>query len=178
MGHQESYDTFLAELPPALDLYGVRTDGNRRYDGPKEATDQIRKDLKLATVKGILPAGLKLSIRRTDYKSIHIEIMTWPGQILTSEYEQYFRDQIVCPDPAKTWDRHRDRPYNVRCWNDRCVDAINDAMWFIERLANRHNFDKSDIQTDYFHVGYYLHVEAHSIVSQAEAGIRLEMTPK
>lgn len=178
MGHIKSYDEFLADLPAALDLYDTRTVEGSRYLGPKDACDQIRKDLKLATVSGVLPAGVKLSIRRNDHNSIYVEIVTWPGQILTTEYELYYRDQIVTPDSSKSWDRYRDRPFGTRCWNDRCVDALNDAMRFIERVSNRHNFDKSDIQTDYFHVGYYLHVEAHSLVSQAEAGIRLEMDPK
>jgi len=151
MGHINSYDEFLADLPEALDLYGTRTVEGSRYLGPKDACDQIRKDLKLATVSGVLPAGVKLSIRRNDHNSIYVEIVTWPGQILTTEYELYYRDQIVTPDSSKSWDRYRDRPFGTRCWNDRCVDALNDAMRFIERVSNRHNFDKSDIQTDHFH---------------------------
>lgn len=160
---------FLAEIPAALDLYG--TDAT-----PAMAVDALRRDLKLAITAGLIPAHAKWSIRRDGYKSIHVDLRGWSGQVLNDTYlahhmAELTKDRGAEPipfDPERLTFRRREGQ------DARLTDEINRVMALVGTLAGRHNFDHSDSMVDHFHVGYYLTVSARDVIAAAELGVRLE----
>jgi hypothetical protein len=71
------------------------------------------------------------------------------------------------------WHRNQ-TSYDSPCY----VPALNAAVELLGHLANRHNFDESDSMTDYFHVGYYLDVDAKPAERAARDGVEQERDPQ
>lgn len=172
--HELRVIEFLAALPAAIEL-------NHRDATPVQVVDAIRRDLKLAVKVGLIPAHAKFSVRREDYKSIYIDLSAWHGQVLTDDYFGACVNHIVVGSSkngampgAELRDGRRTRRQSQ---DGRVVDAINDVMYLVERLADRHNYDNSDTMTDYYDVGYYLHVSARSVIVLSERGVRQECDP-
>lgn len=162
---------FLATLPAPLVLRG---EGRTEYVTSTALAKRIRTELGLAVKAGALPRGTKLSVRVRPggyHRSLTVEITGWEGAVFSDE----FTACLLAGDESN-WDpgyrsgrRHRDA---------RLAPALCDALEMIEAIADRHNFDESQIEVDYFHVGYYLTVCASSVESVAKHGIELERSPE
>lgn len=167
-----AWEAFEKTLQPAIDLEG--NSGQR-----KEAYARIRAELKAAQKHGIIPAFCKFSVR-ADHNSLHVDLVQWEGRVFSDEYTEYlmakYRKESGAPLPVES--RYREEDFaNGRSRGHelpRLVIALQDVGHITAYIANRHNFDHSDIMTDYFHVGYYLHVETRDIEWTAEQAIRLE----
>ena len=177
---------FLASLPAAIDLDGRTcprtTEGSRMHE-PKDVVLAIRRDLKLAVKAGLIPAHAKLSVTRED-KSINIALTAWQGQVLVTGYVEVCMEAYIAGEDAPSVEATD--PFMTRCGYEhsrrqghdgRLIDAINDVMWLVERIADRHNYDRSDSMVDHFDVGYYLEVSARALIAVAERGLKLECDP-
>ena len=155
---------FLASLPAALVM---RTSVDGRYIGPADVVPVIRTELKAAIAAGVLSAGCKTSVRRDSYKSIQVEIIAWSGAVFCDEHECDLRHEAATGvSSARSW-RNREQLHA----------DLAAALLLIERIADRHNYNNSDIMTDYFDVGYYLNVSASAVEMLARRGIELEASP-
>lgn len=165
----------------------------------KGATDytalgkRIRAELKLAVERGVFPPGTAFSVRKDDYKSFTVDITEWVGAVFTDHYTAWRMDQEI--DTAKNAHGYLQNRYEApaRCddladgsdgygyrrsrYDDRCTDTLNLAIRAMERICDRHNYNRSRIEEDYFDVGYYLHVGAGTVISAAEQGIAMEANP-
>lgn len=87
-------------------------------------------------------AGWKFSITREHHSSIRVIMLIAPIQLTIDPDIQHIRihDHGI---------QH----------NERLNDAGKEVWGNIEKIVNVGNFDKSDIMTDYFHVGFYTDFE-------------------
>lgn len=99
-----------------------------------DITKAIRADLKLEF------PGWKFSVRKTRYNAIDVSVHFAPVSLYNPEWVKQHK--------SGTYD------YHVK----RYSSSGNAIMDKIEKIADAYNFDGSDIQSDYFHVNYYLHV--------------------
>lgn len=144
---------FLASLPAALDLE------SGTYIPRTEVVKQIRADLAAAAKAGMFPAGTKFSVRA----GIRVEIVAWEGAVFSDAWTEHLLE-----GRTSSWDRPT---------IERMAPALRDAVKLAETIADRHNFDHSRIEVDYFHVGYYLTVDARAVEAAAERGIEAERNP-
>jgi hypothetical protein len=98
-----------------------------------QAVKEIREEL-----KSLFPAkkGWKLSVTKSDSNYLNVAIMEAPIEIRNN--------------PAL--DNENINPYYIL---DRENKLGADLIYMMYEIANRNNFDKSDLMSDYFHVGYY-----------------------
>lgn len=94
----------------------------------KQTAAGIRKKLKAE-----LP-GYKISARVRHHSALDVTILSGPERFSDSEHSV-----SIC-------EHHVDQYENA------------DVLKKIFRICNEGNFDESDVQTDYFHVGWYLSV--------------------
>ena len=116
-----------------------------KYDISRTTADcakLIRADLKAAVKAGELPKGLKLSVRTTSVRAIRIEVKAAPFVFLNPEY---VREATL-------------NPHVFQAARLRYSDETIALLARIERIANGYNMDRSEIESDYFHVHYYLTV--------------------
>lgn len=163
---------FFLTLAAPLDLHGSAT--------PADVVTRIRADIKAATKAGLIPAHAKFSITRRDYKSIHVDVMAWNGAALSPSYELYIRDCIAARMRNAKGPEWTEGGFGRRSFthNPRLSDDLQRVITLAYHLASMHNYDRSDIQTDYFDVGYHLDVTANYVLSMVERGIRAEMDPQ
>lgn len=174
MGHEQpsELDTrlaaFLTALPESMDCHGG-------YDDTK-LTKIMRDECALAVTTGLLPPGTKVSVRKNHYRSFTVEIVAWSGALFVDAYAAHLLDP-----KGTAWDSESiERPRDARGWKygrAEYVPALNDAMRIVERIVERHNYNNSDYQTDYFDVGYYMTVSANRVHASASAGLALESDP-
>jgi hypothetical protein len=163
-------DAYMASLPPALDL-------EKTYVDTATITKRIRAELAAAVTAGVFPAGTRFAVRKDHHKSIDVDIVAWDGAVLCDAYIDHVmdattRDKIFESEATRVLGRH-----GWRYGDKRCTVALNQAMVDADRLANRHNYNNSDSMTDYFDVGYYLDVDANTVIGLAEQAIRAESDP-
>jgi hypothetical protein len=96
----------------------------------KEKTTEIRANLKAA-----FPSkdGWKLSIRNENYSTIQVTILQAPVRFHEEDYKQL-------------------NPYYPESYMN------SDVLKKMIAICNDGNFDKSDIMTDYHHVGWYVSI--------------------
>lgn len=119
-----------------------------RGESAAQIAKRIRRDIAEAIEDGMLPKGLKVSVRcgggRTS-SSIDQRITSAPWRDLDSPGLYAF--DAVLP--------HLNHPHYL--W------TRGPLTWFaldrLDRLAAQYNYDNSDIQTDYFDVRFYGHAE-------------------
>ena len=153
---------FMSSLPPDLNMRGANSASRA------DVTKQIRANLAAALKAGVIPEGTKLSVTQDTSKGINVDITAWRGQVLSDAYLEHVMDPSVKWDPPYRGGRDDDEK-DARLSRD-----INRTIAAITRIGNRHNFDESDSQSDYFHTGYSLRVGADGAVDAAETGAKLE----
>ena len=92
----------------------------------KETRDKLR-----------LFKGFKFSVTRTHYSSINVAILSAPIELrndITHEYEQVNQYHIDSRD------------------NKESIDFLNS----VHDIVNAGNYNNSDVQSDYFDVGFYV----------------------
>jgi hypothetical protein len=94
------------------------------------------------TIKNLFPAkdGWKFSITREHYSSVSCSILQAPIELRVNESN-------TNENVNNFWINER---YNGL--NDKATEILTK----INDVLNLNNFDKSDIQSDYFHVGHYV----------------------
>ena len=161
-----THHAFLASLPAPLTRLG------RDCASVPQVAKRVRHELALA-IGTVLPADTKVSVRVVHHTSINIDVTEWHGEVFSPEYELTLWDPSIRweerPRWHEGWGRHIDSRHSV---------ALGDALVLIERIANRHNFDRSQIEVDYFDVGYYLTVAAGPVEAVRARGIRMEHDQK
>jgi hypothetical protein len=156
---------YIDTLPAALSLRGAAGASSA------DVIARIRQECTGAIKAGVLPAGTKLSVRKRPggyTRSITVEIVTWGGAVFSDEYAEQCMEAFAKGADQPAW-TGRGRPL---------TDTLAHALRALELIAGRHNYNNSDIQTDYFDVGYYLHVEAGKVEAAAMTGMRAELDPK
>ena len=187
-----SHTEFLASLGEPITLRGSALKPDGKYWSVDDVRKRLRSELALAVERGAIPAGTKFSVRG-DYNSITVEIVEWSGAVFTSDYQgcvlDWWRYQSLDmhgkarefpkgpprdPSDSRDW---RGMDFDGRYADGRNVPELNAVIWLVERMANRHNYDNSDIQTDYFDVGFHLNVTATAVQVTSERALRLEADP-
>lgn len=135
------------------DYRAPKYDPNLKRDDIKA---RILADLKAAVASGELPA-CKPSVRegRGGY--------TLSLTVTLRELRMPLVD-VDCL--AFSVGAEKENPYGRR--GSAYTPAAQTALDRAKVIADAYNFDKSEIETDYFHVGYYLHVEVDSKQFEAE----------
>jgi hypothetical protein len=113
-----------------------------RYDSALSTTDickRIRQHLKNEARKNPLFTGARFSVRKEHHSSIRIEAVEMGFNPLNPEYIQLEKEH------GKTFGESW-LSINGKAFMDR-----------IEAIADSYNFDGSDVQSDYYHVNFYLH---------------------
>jgi hypothetical protein len=108
--------------------------------------NQEKKAKIAAALKQVVPAGWKYSLRVRNHSTIVMTVSAAPFNLIAAfKASQYF-------DPATA--SYTDvNPYHYRDHlEDECVADVFEKIF---ECLNIDNFDNSDIQTDYFHVGHY-----------------------
>ena len=102
-----------------------------------ESVKEIRN-----TIKEMYPAkqGWKFSITREHYSSVRCEILSAPVELRI--------------DSSKT--NEGVNPFWIESRFEGKNDEATAILTNIKNILNLNNFDKSDIMTDYFHVGHYI----------------------
>jgi len=131
----------------------VRFPYGNRYDQELQITDiatLMRADIKQAKKEGLLPQGLKTSVRCKFYSggcSIDIRVTDCGGVEFVNpyhiKYTRQFHDQL----PSFLQPAH---PGKKRFTQE--GEAI---LHVLKAIHGQYNFDKSEMETDYFHVNYY-----------------------
>jgi hypothetical protein len=165
---------FLSSLPPAIDLTGGKS--GKLDDLPK----RIREECKLAINAGLLPKGTEISVRKNHHASYHVQITAWPGQVFNDKYLEHYLDVSTRDKDFTEGDDER-YSHSGRArsrFDNRLTKELNEALVLIDALAERHNYDRSQIETDYFDVGYYMTVDANPVIAAATTGLSLEGDPE
>jgi hypothetical protein len=180
----ETWEKFEATLEPAIDL-----DNNRGMLA--EVFKRIRVELKAAQKAGLIPSFCKLSIRKDGYKDLNIEVVGWEGAVFSDEYtehlmhkyrEEYRKKHGIAPAPDEHPARFCDEDFGSGMSGNgrelpRVTEALANVGHLIARIANRHNYDHSDLMTDLFVVGYRLDVETRAVEYAAERALQMESDP-
>lgn len=154
---------YLAQLRPPLSLLG--DDRVSRAD----VTKRIREEIAGAIRAGALPAGTQVSVSQpSGHKSINVRITKWSGPVFTNAYTEHLMD------PKGTKWEEPPRSADHLGWDPRYTDELNRAIVFLEKLRERHNYDRSDSMTDYFDTGYYGDTSAGPVRDAAKMGIEQE----
>lgn len=134
----------------------------------------IKDEVAQAVSAGALPHGTKVGAS-TDHNSINVKVTAWEGAVFSDKFTEYLMD----PKGTK-WDRDEQESYRrsgnfeESRFDPRLTSSLNRALQTIEKLADRHNYNNSDTQSDYWDVGYFLHVDARPVEDLAETAIKLE----
>lgn len=108
--------------------------------------NQEKKAKIAAALKKVVPAGWKYTLRVRNHSTIVMTVSAAPFDLIGAfKGSEYF-------DPATA--TYTDvNPYHYRNHlDDQCVADVFEQIF---QCLNIDNFDNSDIQTDYFHVGHY-----------------------
>lgn len=142
--------------------YGSKYETEGR--GPKtEIAKRIRADVKHAQTLPSsdpmsLPAGLKLSVRTRGYNAIDLNVTACPAAILSPAAALMLE---IFPNTFSELPRYSKEGARI--------------LAVLERIMGQFNFDKSDIQSDHFHVNFYGHATyAHDLERAARAAILVE----
>jgi len=120
----------------------------------KESVSSMRKALKLTipknwkysfttTARGI---GINLRILKTD-----VNLLTqWADQFYTTHGRKIENEGLLCFNSLSLTHPHYSLYFS---------DEINEIFRKVAKIMSEGNYDNSDIQSDYFDIGYYSHIE-------------------
>lgn len=123
----------------------------------KQVAALIRKDIARLSDDRTLPRALKVGVTITTRgtTAISIRIVDAPWQV----HGRAFRMNWLVTG------QHFDT--NRRSWHYSPLTEV--VMARLERIAEEYNFDKSQIETDYFHNRFWLHVRLDDRLTDAQA---------
>lgn len=127
--------------------------------------NQDKKAKIAAALKPVMPKGWKYTLAVRNHSTIVLTISAAPFDILRAMAKSEHRDPATLTDATVN-------PYHVRtAFADECVADVFEA---IVAALNTDNYDRSDVQSDYFEVGHYVDVRVGRwnkpfTVTQAEA---------
>lgn len=116
-----------------------------------EETRSIRNALK---AKYPAKDGWKFSVRNSNHTSVHVSIMKAPLKFTPKERGPGVRDLLA--ENVEVVGRWGINHHHLYTYNH--SEVLEDILNVIN-TADKQNFDKSDIQSDYFHVGFYVTME-------------------
>jgi hypothetical protein len=162
---------FLASLPAPLARRGAD------YANDVTLAKRIRAELAQAVKAGVIKAGTEFSVRINHHSSLTVEIVNWADAVWHPAFELLLQLEMVGQGSTRDFCRRNERPYGVRNWDAQYSDALNEALHVAELIADRHNFNESRIEEDYFHVGYYLTVNANHVRRVVQHAMAFEFDP-
>jgi hypothetical protein len=113
----------------------------------KEHAKEIRDELK-ATFK-----NTKFSIRIDNHSALHVAILSAPDYFVDEAVANYRANLSHEFKPSGVPAKHADiNQYHIDSFPYKHKDVLKKML----AIINKRNWDKSDIQTDYFDVGFYL----------------------
>lgn len=104
----------------------------------KQGIAEIRNELKRRFPR---KEGWKFSVRNSNYSSVHCTIQMAPIRFIQGDYEQI--------------NHYRSEEYE----NSEILKDIIDICNGNFPDSTNQNYDNSDIMTDYFDVGWYIHIQ-------------------
>lgn len=110
----------------------------------------IRRDIKQAVQEGLLPTRWSYSVRSPHGTSIDVEVRDCPDA--WRECDGMNCHNVWCAERNDPRYAHAATPHQV------LTDEAAAAKMTLERIHNAYNHDGSELQTDYFDVRYYGHV--------------------
>jgi len=117
--------------------------------------NQDKKKEIAAELKKFMPKNWKYSLRVRDHSAIVMTIRSAPVDLVKEHEAKRAAKLRNHPDFMPRTDRYVSvNPYNADESFTESQELINKIM----AALNLNNFDKSDIQSDYFHVGHYVAV--------------------
>jgi hypothetical protein len=120
----------------------------------------IRADIKEAIRAGMLPAGLTTSVRVRHHSSIDIAVTAAPFEVLS-------RAHLLV---------HEVLPHVHAPRISRYTPLTLCALERLEDIADAYNFDRSEIESDYFNVRFYGHPSvSYLLEAQARAALKAEL---
>ena len=119
----------------------------------------IRRDVKQAVEEGLLPARWSYSVRSDDL-AIDVEVRDCPDAWQVCNGGHGCRD-VWCAARNDPTYAHAATAHEI------LTDEASAARMTLERIHGAYNHDGSEIQTDYFDVRYYGHVEFEDASSAA-----------
>lgn len=155
--------------------YGYKYDEGGRLD-TAEIAKLIRAEIKTAIREGLLPAAWKYSVaidRFAGGSSIDVRVKdcadAWtpcPGYRIGTKHE-YPDGSWTATSCGFAWCKeggyHKDQPGAE--YHDVLTEEAEAAKMTLQRIHGAYNHDGSDIQSDYFDVNYYGHVEFQTVQS-------------
>jgi hypothetical protein len=125
-----------------------------KYEQTKDLNHKDLKKLMQADLKVIAKKhGCKLTLRERHYGSMYVTVREPSFKIVNPAAVEHTVTQPHEPMPRGL---------------NRYTDAFLGLEREIEAALGAYNYDRSDIQTDYFNVRFYLHVEPAQEVVEAE----------
>jgi hypothetical protein len=137
------------------------------YDSTLTTTDvakKIREQVKGLKKDGTIPKDTKISVTSKYFSggsSISIYVKESPR--LRFFNPEYFAFQSALKDGSKNLSSDRSP--------ERHSEEGQKILDLLKGIAESYNYDKSDIQTDYFNVNFYLHVETEYELERNEQAI-------
>jgi hypothetical protein len=113
-----------------------------------------KKILKAGIDKVLKPLGFKYSVGVNNHSTIVLNI--WKGPV---DFISIYKEKVLDEHPEfGAWEPDNYinvNPYHYeRSFSGQALDIISHLMTELNKL----NYDRSDIQTDYFDVGYYVDI--------------------
>jgi len=139
----------------------------------KQAARLIRADIKAAIKEGILPKGLKVSVRSQSYtggSSVNIRVTACPEFQILNPYRFKFEKDQPSRYIGDLSPKHPGLPRHTKE-----AQAVLDLL---DAFHGLYNFDKSDSQSDYYHVNYFGNAEFDAAITNPEYEIIKEQLAK
>ena len=161
-----SRENFVAALPPPYAPHGHIW-----------VAETVRRDLKLATIAGLLPADSKFWVRQTSTSpNVSVELATWSGAVLADDYAAALMEAHL----TKKAVRWLPTAVKVSPQDARLAAPVNEALVLIKAIGDRRIGEIMATQpTNYYGpVQYRLDISFPRLIAAAERGIRLEVDPE
>ena len=101
-------------------------------------------------LKNVVPRGWKYSLAINNHSALVMTIRSAPVDLLSEWFRCSYKSNYVI-SPVKPKDA-RINEYNLERQFNESLETIK----AIEAVLNTGNYDNSDIQADYFNVGFYV----------------------